>query len=456
MAFPNTLFPLISLDHTEITNEEYKLFHTIDIMLVKKLIHSFNGTFNDAIDVVAFLLWLEREKLSVNAVYKVLKEWPNHLVGILVEQVVALLKWLGNTQLVWERRGDIFLIQELCHDDVVTFIYLYQRRFEILEGKHLIKSEMTERAFGEMFPREPDNRNVQDGVGLGIGARVGVRNVGDGAAYGSQNVVNRNNIGVPGPQEVLLDNNVGRVGLGIGRGVGFQNIAGGLVYDPREWSHGNQIRIQFGSIDGPQELESDFAVASAVQQLQNIDLGRAESDVSRRYIHDPRRIMNVNHYGVGAQFAAGSPVHLPQTVRTFVPGHLQYATNHNLLSFGTISDAIQGDQSQIEHVVNDGGIGGIGGGFANEASSNNDRILPNIPYGPRMRYMGTNGQIQRSDQVNTRRPIPESELHMLLRGLNIEDEETDVPEDDRTVFLTFSRGDPLTEPEIWAFFTRYV
>ncbi|WOG96189.1 hypothetical protein DCAR_0415521 [Daucus carota subsp. sativus] len=89
-------------------------------MLVRKLIRSLNRTFNDAIDVVAFLLWLEKDKLSVNAVYKVLTEWPNHLGGMLAVPVLALLEWLKNNALVWERRGDISQIWELCLE-VVSF-----------------------------------------------------------------------------------------------------------------------------------------------------------------------------------------------------------------------------------------------------------------------------------------------------------------------------------------------
>ncbi|WOH02512.1 hypothetical protein DCAR_0521901 [Daucus carota subsp. sativus] len=428
MAFSNTVFPRIPL-HNQVTDEEPTLFHTIDRMLTRKLIRSLNRNSTDAIDVVAFLLWLEKDKLSVNGVYKVLTEWPNHLVGMLADQVLALLEWLRNDVLVWERRGDISLIQELCQE-VLSFINLHQRRFEIMQGKDQIKGEMAERAFRETFPGESyENRNVQDHVGLGNGAGAGVGNTNGGVGYDSRNNsgVHERGLGAGGtgnigPREVLR-NNIGRAGLGIGNRFGVQNVAGG-----------SRTGVHFGNIGGHHYGPRSFGVQLGAPHLRNINLGRAGFNASQRYIHDPRRIMNENRYGVGygVRSAPVSPV--PQTVHRFVPHPLHYAMNPNVPRSGTRDDIVLGYQ-QPEN-MNDGGS-------AVEPSLNN------VPYGPRMGHVDSNG-----DQVNTRSPIAESELAVLLRGLNITDEETDVHEDDRTVFLTFSRGYPLTESDIWGFFTR--
>ncbi|KAL8145779.1 hypothetical protein AgCh_003796 [Apium graveolens] len=66
-------------------------------------------------------------------------------------QVNVLLECLKNPTLVWEMCGDISMIQELCDQDV-GFVYLHQRRLEILRMRTGIVSELHEKAFKDFFP----------------------------------------------------------------------------------------------------------------------------------------------------------------------------------------------------------------------------------------------------------------------------------------------------------------
>ena len=275
MAFPNTLFPLISFN-TVVSDQEYRLFHSIDIKLIKTLIRRLGRNhFGAIINVVAFLLWLERSRLCVNAVYKLGNlYWPDFMVDMLANQVVALLEWLKNSTLDFEKRGDISMIMKLC-DQQIGFVELHQRSLEIFQEMTKIVQEMRQRAFEHEF-----------GVGFGQFSHFkGVNHFGVRS--------------IPHPQELQTINN-----------------GKGLVVGPRAELH-------------------------KMRSNQGQEMGRTS--------------------GAGSQ--------------TKHPG---------------------------------------------------------------------------------RRPISEHLLSVLLSGINVTEEETNVHYDDRTVFLTFSRGYPVNGHELWNYFTRYV
>ncbi|XP_074347692.1 uncharacterized protein LOC141686564 [Apium graveolens] len=135
----------------EISDEEYKLFHTVDMRLFLTLINTLGRNSFDSISVIAFLLWLERSMLSHNTVQIVNQDWPNQLIDMLADQAVALLECLKNLTLFWEMCGDISMIQELCNQDV-GFVYLHPRRLEVLRERTKFVSEMAEKAFKDLFP----------------------------------------------------------------------------------------------------------------------------------------------------------------------------------------------------------------------------------------------------------------------------------------------------------------
>ncbi|XP_074347668.1 uncharacterized protein LOC141686538 [Apium graveolens] len=156
--WPQPIFSL-RIPAIEVPDEVYKLFHTIDRRLLPTLIHTLNCDLFDSISVVAFLLWLERSRLGPKAVLKVNQDWPNHLIDMLVDQVCA-------AGMVEESDAclGISMIRELCTEDV-GFVYLHQRRLEILRKRTEIVNEMAEKAFKDMFPNGVVDPSVQDGVG---------------------------------------------------------------------------------------------------------------------------------------------------------------------------------------------------------------------------------------------------------------------------------------------------
>ncbi|KAK1396359.1 hypothetical protein POM88_006222 [Heracleum sosnowskyi] len=520
MAFPNTT-PFSWNPRIEISDEEYKLFHQIDRELLSTLIHTLRRDSFDAISVVSFLLWLERNMLGSKAVEKVNRDWPNHLIDMLADQVVALLQWLKNPTLVWEMRGDISLIQELCSPDV-GFVYLHHRRLQILKEKTEIVHEMAEKAFKDMFPGGVVDRSVDEGVGQGSnGGAVNVPReieksffsvqVGSGSGYGHGPRVPESNVGGELTAGVPVYGDVG------------QGSSGGAVNVPREIEK-SFFSVHVGSGSGyghsPRVPESnvgrEFAAEVPVHglpELRSYNHDGAGFEIRGRYVGDPRELRNVNHnvggYGstaaglihgrllhdireaenqnIGVRLAARSvrnPPELPNNIYNgvgyqtdprviYVPRQLN-RVNHPGLGYATAGGLVQVHREPIN--MPGGGAAGVFGTIGgllqlyreaenmngddsdDEQIPDDDLILPNIPFGPRMGYVETDGgnpgNSRRSEMVHTRRPYTEDELSMLLSGLNVREEETGVHDDDKTVFLTFSRGYPITEPEIWGFFTR--
>lgn len=82
-------------------------------------------------------------------------------------------------------------------------------------------------------------------------------------------------------------------------------------------------------------------------------------------------------------------------------------------------------------------------------------VVPDLPF----EYSRVGGNGNFSQQNLPRREVSQVELTQILSGMNLGDlvseEESAVPPDERTIFLTFSRGYPISEFEVRDFFTRY-
>ncbi|KAK1396358.1 hypothetical protein POM88_006221 [Heracleum sosnowskyi] len=476
MAFPNTLFPCIGLK-TDVSDEEYRLFHWIDRKLVSTLIRSLGRDPFDAINVVGFLLWLERSRLSANAVYKVVKHWSGDKVGMLAEQVLGVFEWLNKPTFVSETCCDVSLISELCKEDV-GFVYLYERRVEILERKMDIVNELCDKAFKDFefgiggeavnVPREFEIENCgQGGSGIGGGFVGHPRQLQSKAGVG---------IGIAAapayhPQE--LRNNNPHAGTEIG---------GNYFYDPQRLIDSNHTGVEFGTatefVYGARDFEINSGFAGE-REFYNINHNGVGFDFSRRFVHDPRELMRRNYNGNGAGF--GVPSGLVRVTREpknkNVVGYNAGPSHdpHGLQSFNHSGTQAQFGGRFIHDprelmVVNHNGVGfgnvyghrdGVrisGGGFPNQGL-----IPPEVVVGPRMERnmrkspgyeVGSSSGGGSKTKHPARDPISEQVLSVLLRGLNVTEEETHVHFDDRTVFLTFSKGYPVTEFEVRDFFTR--
>lgn len=140
--------PALNWVKERVSDQEFNLYHTIDRKLFYMLICNLGRNVDESMQVVAFLIWLEKIRYSRSAVFKVIS-WPLHLVFQLADEVAALLMCLMSTYLQNESIST-YLIAKLCSGDI-NLVHFHQNRIKILENVKKVVVEVCMRAFRDIL-----------------------------------------------------------------------------------------------------------------------------------------------------------------------------------------------------------------------------------------------------------------------------------------------------------------
>ncbi|KAK2993714.1 hypothetical protein RJ640_003713 [Escallonia rubra] len=139
------LFP----SRSTVTNEEFNMFHTIDRELFTRLILNLGRDPAESIQVMAFLLWLEKVGHGRNLVNKLLS-WPLTLVNGLADECVACLKCAQTDEFFFREGDDLALLQSLTEIGL-SLNYFHENRIGLVRGVTRIVTEICARAFNDIL-----------------------------------------------------------------------------------------------------------------------------------------------------------------------------------------------------------------------------------------------------------------------------------------------------------------
>lgn len=135
-----------------VSQEEFKMFHTIDRTLFTRLVFNLGRDPAEATQVMALWLWLEMVGEEIDMVYSKLLSLPDPLLNALVEESVMALACIESDKFPFasDSAENIPLIQNLTKT-VTSLRFFYDNRLGIVRGVTKIINEVCIRAFEDIL-----------------------------------------------------------------------------------------------------------------------------------------------------------------------------------------------------------------------------------------------------------------------------------------------------------------
>ncbi|GMJ11939.1 hypothetical protein like AT1G49290 [Hibiscus trionum] len=143
-----------SQDHT-ISQEEIKLFHTIDRAIFSRLVLNLQRQPFESMHVMALLIWLERYfTRGGNLVYSI-QPWPDTFVDALADECVQCLKCLNSDEFPFGQfendDNSIIPLIRMLTNDYVSLRFFHNYRLEIVHGVVNLVRDVCYRAFDDIM-----------------------------------------------------------------------------------------------------------------------------------------------------------------------------------------------------------------------------------------------------------------------------------------------------------------
>ncbi|KAJ1378294.1 hypothetical protein SESBI_48004 [Sesbania bispinosa] len=129
-----------------ITKEEFNLFHNIDRQLFTRLVVGLGRDTTQSINVMAFILWVERKSKNSKTVTNLL-QWPNEMLNKLADEAVVVLNCIESPESPLEKA--IPLVQSIMLFGV-TLQYFHEHRMEIINALTKLLNDVCLRAFTDI------------------------------------------------------------------------------------------------------------------------------------------------------------------------------------------------------------------------------------------------------------------------------------------------------------------
>ncbi|GAB2286766.1 hypothetical protein Dimus_021160 [Dionaea muscipula] len=155
MALPQSSWslptePISSNRPTEVTTEEFKIFHMTDRQLFSRMVFSIGRNISESIQVIAFWIWLER--VSCQYLVEDILTFSDLLIDSLINETLICLK-LAETETFPFTDGhgvDIPFLQSLSKKDI-SLRYFHDNRVAMLKAVGKIMQDVCLRAFSDII-----------------------------------------------------------------------------------------------------------------------------------------------------------------------------------------------------------------------------------------------------------------------------------------------------------------
>ncbi|KAK4252975.1 hypothetical protein QN277_010819 [Acacia crassicarpa] len=156
MASPSSSFSntdTIASGSVSVSQNEFNQFHSIDRILFTRLLVSLGREANEAMQVMAYLIWLEKMSRDFRLVSKLL-DASDFLLHELVNEVVLALVCIETDQFPRDSNvlKDLRLTQSVTHTSI-TIPYLLQNRVAIIQAITKIINDVCIKAFTDIVQK---------------------------------------------------------------------------------------------------------------------------------------------------------------------------------------------------------------------------------------------------------------------------------------------------------------
>ncbi|XP_016549904.2 uncharacterized protein LOC107849886 [Capsicum annuum] len=428
-----------------VSDEDLKRFHTVDRRLYGKLINILGRDPTESMKAMAFLQWLERvarDSFFVMNLYDV----PSPLLNEVMDEALRCLKCAEEDHFTGNNSCEILLIPHMLKRNYFTLRYFHEIRARVIRGVTYALKMICLRAFDDMLVVQQPN----DFTGACL---------------------------VPSPNVVNIDHDIGKVPISnnpshhhfpIGAG-GSSSFLESMI--PRE----NKIE-EIGSLTSSRMM-SNFNPSIVLSGCSNIEeMARA---ATRMVPINPSHVLG----------GASNIEEKAKAATRMVPMN----PSHVLGGASNIEEIARAASRMVPVKPSQVAGAGVGAGATGGIVLGVPYVVPNqmvqymLPYlggssmnllPPSIPYNGLNFSHASSSGSGIFPPqmlpgphnyhpdfVDPQASQAMYRNLtelfqnnltifNVVKKEKEVAPDDRTVFLTFSKGYPITETEVKDFFTR--
>jgi hypothetical protein len=141
-----------------VSKEEFNLFYSVDRKLFTRLLKTIGRDSSQAINLMAFFMWLERKGKDMNLVQKLLNNWSDIMLINLCNESAIVLDYMEFSRFPLNFSPDEkhFLpsIQHILRvDDHLTLNFFYDRRLEIITEVTKLVNDICKRAFSDIIEK---------------------------------------------------------------------------------------------------------------------------------------------------------------------------------------------------------------------------------------------------------------------------------------------------------------
>lgn len=143
---------LYSFPSVDVSDEEFKLFHSIDRKLFARLVVGLGRDASESLQLMAFWLWLENSGNDMFLVKKVLS-LPSQLVSEVADETVMCLKCVKNEHFPFMEVDLVLLPNLAVKNSLISPAYLHDNRVAVLRGVKKIVTNVCFKAFDDILLR---------------------------------------------------------------------------------------------------------------------------------------------------------------------------------------------------------------------------------------------------------------------------------------------------------------
>ncbi|CAN4125607.1 unnamed protein product [Withania somnifera] len=404
-ALYNHLYP-------PVPDEDLKRFYTIDGRLYDKLINILHRDLAESMKVMAFFQWLERVAKDTSFLIK-LYDFPSPLLNKVVEEALICLKCVEDDKFTGNASCEIFLIPTMLKRKF-TLRCFHDNRASAIRGVNYFLKMICHRAFDDIPVVQQPNYFTR----ASLPPTPNVVNIYH--QIGTVPIINNPSHHVPTPNVVNIDHQIGTLPI-IDNRSHHVPIAGGAIFLESMIPTENKIE-QIGSLNRSRMM----SIINPIHVLGGALNIEERARAAARMV--PMNPTHVSGVGAGGGVVLGLPFVVPNQMAQYMPPYLG-GSALNLLPSSIRYNGLK---------------------FPHASPSGSEVILPRM-------LPGIHNYSHGFVDAQAPQVMYKSSAELFNNNLNISNffkEEKEVPPDDRTVFLTFSKGYPITETEVKDFFTR--
>ncbi|GAU31388.1 hypothetical protein TSUD_19330 [Trifolium subterraneum] len=136
-----------------VTKEEFNLFYSVDRKLFIRLVKSLRRETSQAINIMAFFMWMERKTKDMNLVQRLLHHWPDSMLINLSNESAVVLDCVEFSRfpLDFSPENKLPLIQYILRRNDLTLYFFHERRLEIITEVTKLINDVCIRAFTDII-----------------------------------------------------------------------------------------------------------------------------------------------------------------------------------------------------------------------------------------------------------------------------------------------------------------